>query len=260
MAWSSDNYNIHAPYVPQLGNIILEMLEAQPKERILDFGCGDGYLTKELAKKCESVVGLDANEDMITKAKMVTKDAPNITYALLDGHDVAAWFDRTGQQPFDAVFSNATLHWLKKDPIKVIQGIHHVLKPNGRFVAEMGAFTNCGEIHTALITALNRRGYDGKALSPWYFPSVEVYASHLRKNGFTVETIESVPRPTELNTDIVGWLTTFGFNFLHALKSEEECQQVVSEIVEHLRPCYQREDGKWFVMYVRLRVVAYKKI
>ena len=115
------------------------------------------------------------------------------------------------------------------------------------------------EVHTGLITALNRRGYDGKALSPWYFPSEIEYAKLLEENGFNVDSVELVPRMTQLNTDVAGWLTTFGFSFLQALKTEEERQEVISEIMEHLRPGYQREDGKWFIMYVRLRVIAHKK-
>ena len=106
---------------------------------------------------------------------------------------------------------------------------------------------------------MNRRGYDGKVLSPWYFPSEIEYSKLLEENGFKVDSIELIPRMTLLNTDVAGWLTTFGFSFLQVLKTEEEHQEVLSEITEHLRPAYQREDGKWFVMYVRLRVIAHKK-
>ncbi|KAI7857570.1 S-adenosyl-L-methionine-dependent methyltransferase [Circinella umbellata] len=254
--WSASNYDTHASFVPKLGNIILNKLDAKPSERILDFGCGDGVLTEQLAKKCHTVVGIDASADMINKAKSLES---GIAYHVVDGHYLNTWFDQQEKQEhFDAVFSNATLHWLK-EPVKAIQGIHHVLKPNGRFVAEMGGFMNCGEVHTGLITALNRRGYDGKALSPWYFPSEIEYAKLLEENGFNVDSVELVPRMTQLNTDVAGWLTTFGFSFLQALKTEEERQEVISEIMEHLRPGYQREDGKWFIMYVRLRVIAHKK-
>ncbi|KAI8145926.1 S-adenosyl-L-methionine-dependent methyltransferase [Fennellomyces sp. T-0311] len=253
--WSASNYDTHASFVPKLGNIILGKLDAKPTERILDFGCGDGVLTQELAKQCQTVVGIDASTDMIAKAKQSTQ---GIEYHVVDGHYLGQWFDKENQEPFDAVFSSATLHWLK-EPVKAIRGIHQVLKPAGRFVAEFGGYMNCGEVHTALITALNKRGFNGKALSPWYFPSPQEYAKLLESNGFKVESIELVPRPTELNTDVAGWLKTFGFAFLEPLKSDEERQEVLAEITEHLRPAYQREDGKWFIMYVRLRVVAHKE-
>ncbi|ORY96398.1 S-adenosyl-L-methionine-dependent methyltransferase [Syncephalastrum racemosum] len=254
--WNADGYVHHASFVPKLGSIILGQLSAQPHEHILDFGCGDGALTRELATRCKSVVGIDASEDMIRLANETSSD---IDYYAVDGHHLQAWFDETqSNKRFDAVFSNATLHWLK-EPVKAIQSIHHVLKPGGRLAAEFGGFMNCGEIHSALIAAMNRRGFDGKALSPWFFPSPEHYKSLLTANGFDVAHIEHVPRMTELDTDLTGWLKTFAFNFVKVLSTEEERKQVIDEVVEQLRPCYQREDGKWFVMYVRLRVVALKR-
>lgn len=115
------------------------------------------------------------------------------------------------------------------------------------------------EVHTALINALEKRGYDGKAASPWFFPSDEHYKKLLCENGFDVKTIELVPRMTELNTDIAGWIETFGFNFLKLLSSDEERKQVAQEVQAYLQPSFQREDGKWFIMYCRLRVIAIKK-
>ncbi|KAG1149052.1 hypothetical protein G6F37_001549 [Rhizopus arrhizus] len=182
-----------------------------------------------------------------------------MSYFVIDGHDADVWFDKTQQTPFDAVFSNATLHWLSRDPVKAIKSIHHTLKPGGRFVAEFGGFMNCAEIHTALIAALNKRGLDGQSYSPWFFPSAEQYSRMLTENGFQVRSVELVPRLTELNTDITGWIETFGFAFLEALNSDAEREEAVKEIQEYLKLAHQREDGKWFIFYNRLRVVAIKK-
>lgn len=302
--WSAEDYKHHASFVPKLGSIILEMLNAQPDERILDFGCGDGILTAELAKRCKSVVGIDSSRVMIDKAKQSFPGDGNIEYHVADGQELALWFQESGQQPFDAVFSNAgtsmhncsmgswtkltvyvfskhsfkALHWMK-EPIKAIRSVRHVLKRNGRFVAEAGAFLNCAgisnicllimwrsyilfllvDVHNALIAALNRRGLDGKGISPWYFPSTEAYSRLLEENGFKVVKMESVPRPTQLPSDIAGWIRTFGFNFLDVLKNEEEREQMIQEVVEYLRPGCQREDGTWFIMYVRLRFIARKE-
>lgn len=115
------------------------------------------------------------------------------------------------------------------------------------------------EIKTALVHALNKRGIDGNAASPWFFPSAEHYSKLLVENGFQVKEAELVPRITELNTDIKGWISTFGFAFLEHLANDEERNQVAQEVQEYLQPSYQREDGKWFVMYVRLRVIAIKE-
>lgn len=157
------------------------------------------------------------------------------------------------------LFVDLALHWMKKDPVGVIKGIHQALKPGGRMVVEFGGYMNVGEIHTALISGLNKRGLDGQSYSPWFFPSDTYYQQLLQENGFDVKHVALVPRPTQLDTDVAGWIKTFGFSFFNALPPEEDRDQFIQEIVEHLRPAYQREDGTWHVMYVRLRVVATKK-
>ncbi|CEP11515.1 hypothetical protein [Parasitella parasitica] len=257
--WSANKYAKHASFVPKLGSVILDKLDPQSNEHVLDFGCGDGVLTKLLASKTRCVTGIDASQAMIDHARQ--DDAPqNVSYHTVNGYDLDTWFDAHEKAgPYDAVFSSATLHWLKEDPIKAIRNIHHVLKPQGRFVAEFGGFMNCGEVKTALVHALNKRGIDGNAASPWFFPSAEHYSHLLVENGFEVKEAELVPRMTELNTDIKGWIETFGFAFLERLANEQERAQVAQEVQDYLQPSFQREDGKWFIMYVRLRVIAVKK-
>ncbi|KAI8346748.1 S-adenosyl-L-methionine-dependent methyltransferase [Blakeslea trispora] len=258
-SWSASNYAKHASFVPKLGSVILDMLNPQPNERVLDFGCGDGLLTEVLAARCQTVTGIDSSEAMVQAAKK-QQQANNASYHVVDGYHLDQWFDEHADSNslYDAVFSNATLHWLKKDPAKAIKSIHHVLKPKGRFVAEFGGFMNVGEIHAALIAGLCKRGFDGKALSPWYFPSAESYSQLLEQNGFKVAEANLIPRATLLDTDIAGWIETFGFEFLKPLSSDEERKKLTQEVQAQLQPCYQREDGKWFVMYTRLRVVAIK--
>lgn len=114
------------------------------------------------------------------------------------------------------------------------------------------------EIQTGLISALNRRGLNGQSYSPWFFPSAEHYSKLLTENGFQVVQADLCPRITELNTDIAGWIEMFGFDFLKDIPIEEH-KQVALEVQEHLRPSYQREDGKWCIMYNRLRIIAIKK-
>lgn len=142
--WSASNYVKHASFVPKLGNIILSMLDPQPTEHILDFGCGDGVLSKELAACSKSVIGIDASADMIASANQQQDKPENIEYFMVDGYMLDTWFDDTqAGKRFDAVFSSATLHWLKS-PVWAIKNIHYVLKDNGRFVAEFGGFMNIG--------------------------------------------------------------------------------------------------------------------
>ncbi len=114
------------------------------------------------------------------------------------------------------------------------------------------------EICTALIVALNKRGLDGASYSPWFFPSDQYYQKLLEDNGFQVEHCQLHPRMTEIDTDIAGWLEMFGFEWFKDITSEER-KAIALEVQEQLRSSYQREDGKWVIMYNRLRVVAIKK-
>ncbi|ORX81067.1 methyltransferase [Basidiobolus meristosporus CBS 931.73] len=248
-SWSPSNYATHANFVPNLTVDVVKLLQPSSEWSILDLGCGDGVLTKKLEGICNKVVGVDSSPEMIEAAKQLgCQDA-----RVVDGHELdPAQFE----EKFDAVFSNAALHWMKKDPAAVIRGVRDVLKPNGRFVGEMGGHLNCHELHSALIHAVNKRGQNGVELSPWFFPTVEEYAELLEANGFKVEHIELVPRITPLPTDVGGWVRTFGGSFFKPFDRETQ-EEMIQEVMDFLKPvCYRQ--NQWSVMYVRLRFVAFR--
>ena len=153
--WEAQRYARNARFVADLGQPVVELLAPQPGERILDLGCGDGALTRKLVELGCSVVGVDAGPDMIRAARELGLDAH-----VVDGHELA--FERE----FDAVFSNAALHWMKRDPQEVIAGVARALRPGGRFVGEMGGHGNVAAIVTALLAVLERRGIDGQPAMP----------------------------------------------------------------------------------------------
>ena len=163
--WNAGTYVHNAGFVAELGVPVLDLLAPRPGERILDLGCGDGALTLTLAARGAEVVGVDASADMAAAARARGLDARR-----LDGHALS--LEATGGQPFDAVFSNAALHWML-DPDAVIAGVARVLRPGGRFVGEFGGAGNVGQIGRALVSALERRGLDGATVWPWYFPDAE---------------------------------------------------------------------------------------
>ncbi|KAJ3294716.1 hypothetical protein HDU79_010562 [Rhizoclosmatium sp. JEL0117] len=257
--WSPKAYSQHASFVPQLGTPILEALAPKPGERIMDIGCGDGILTERIRLSGAIVVANDASPDMIHQAKENFPDSAD-TYSVLDGHDLHSSEWGTATDKFDAVFSNAALHWMKKSPTQVVRGIRAVLKSNhqGRFVAEFGGFLNIASVHAALINGLNKRGFDGRAVSPWYFPSPAEYKLLLEENGFTDVTATLVGRPTVLlEAGLKGWLDTFGMAFMDVLGSDEEREELKNEIVEQLRPVLCDSQGVWTLDYWRLRVEAW---
>jgi ubiquinone/menaquinone biosynthesis C-methylase UbiE len=160
----------------------------------------------------------------------------------------------TFENEFDAVFSNAALHWMKRAD-DVIAGVWRALKPGGRFVAECGGYKCVATIETALLDALKRRGIEGKDLSPWYFRTVEDYGGRLTAGGFKIHYIALIPRPTPLPGDVTGWLETFAESFTSLLPTDER-PAFIDEVREVLRPALCDEKGKWTADYVRLRFAA----
>lgn len=240
--WSPESYQKNAAFVAELGLPLLDLLRPVPGERILDLGCGDGVLTEKLAKICE-VVGVDASPEQVQGAQALGLNAQ-----VMSGE--ALTFD----QEFDAVFSNAALHWML-NPDSVIRGVRRALKPQGRFVAEFGGFGNVAAIREALERELDRRGIDGAGLSPWYFPAPDEYRGRLEAEGFAVDDMELFDRPTPLPGDVTGWLQTFGESYL-AVVPDEERDDFLTAVREALRPVICGEDGVWMADYVRLRFAA----
>ncbi len=239
--WSAERYARHASFVPALGASILERLAPQPGERILDLGCGDGVLTASLVAAGASVLGIDASEEMLTAARTRGLDVQQ-----LDARCLA--FD----SEFDAVFSNAALHWIP-DAAVVVRGVVRALKPGGRFVAELGGHGNVAAIATAIraVLARHRIACDW----PWYYPSADEYGGLLRAHGLTVEFITLFPRPTPLPTGMGGWLDTFRHALFASLPADVSAT-VQAEIVALLAPSLCDVFGHWTADYVRLQVVA----
>jgi trans-aconitate methyltransferase len=243
--WDPDTYARNARFVSDLAGAVVELLAPRAGERILDLGCGDGVLTAKIAEMGCDVVGVDASAAQIKAARDCGVDA-----RVMDGERLN--FD----SEFNAVFSNAALHWMRR-PDSVIAGVWRALMPGGRFVAEMGGDGCVDKIKAALFDALARRGIDGKKLDPWYFPTVEDYSARLKAAGFTVEHAALVPRPTVLPGEVSAWLQTFAQNFTAALPQTDRAA-FIEKVQRDLRPQLCDEQGRWWADYVRLRFRAVK--
>ena len=242
-SWQAAGYARNARFVADLGSPVVALLAPEPGERILDLGCGDGALTAKLvAAGCE-VVGIDSSPDMIAAARVLGLDA-----RLADGEA----FD-LGQR-FDAVFSNAAMHWMRR-PERVVASVRRHLQPGGRFVAEFGGFGNIAAIRAALYAVMARHGFDPAALDPWYFPDTDAYSAVLTAAGFTLQEIQLIPRPTPLPTGLAGWLDTFAVAFLHAVP-EAQRTALRDEVCDLLAPMLRMASGTWVADYVRLRFAA----
>jgi trans-aconitate methyltransferase len=241
--WDAARYQDRHSFVWRYGANLLEQLNPQPSERILDVGCGTGQLTAEIARSGAQVVGLDYSADMLSQAR---QNYPDLTFILGD----ASAFDFP--EPFDAVFSNAALHWVK-DADGAVSCIARALRRGGRFVAEFGGKGNIASVQTALRVVF---GPSADVQSPWYYPSVGEYASVLERYGLEVRNASLFARPTPLEGDngMDHWLRMFTQTYLRQF-SGDQADEVVRQLVEHLAPALYR-DGVWTVDYRRLRVAA----
>jgi SAM-dependent methyltransferase len=244
-SWDPERYARNARFVSDLGAPVVELLAPRAGERILDVGCGDGALTAKLVGLGCTVVGVDGSPQQIAAARALGLDAH-----VGNGEELA--FD--GE--FDAVFSNAALHWMRRAD-RVIDGAWRALRPGGRFVAEFGGAGCVATIVDALTAALQRRGLDAVAVNPWYFPTAEDYGARLAARGFAVASIALIPRPTPLPGDVTGWLETFAESFTTVVAPEDRAA-FLAEVQEALRPALCDADGRWSADYVRLRFAAHK--
>jgi SAM-dependent methyltransferase len=242
--WDPQTYGKNGAFVHGMAGGVVEWLAAQPGERILDLGCGDGQLSARLVAAGAVVRGVDASAQMAAAARERGIVADEANAEALPYEDAS----------FDAVFSNAALHWVR-DQDAMMREVKRVLRRGGRFVAEMGGHGNVAAILTALSAVLERHGYGALEGGVNYYPTPEAYSRRLQRAGFGVDKIALIPRPTPLETGMTGWLWTFRRGVLEKLPADLR-EVVVAETTELLKRALCDEDGNWTADYVRLRFAA----
>lgn len=247
--WDTVAYAAHGRFVARLASGVVELLAPKAGERILDVGCGDGALTEQLAATGALVTGVDASPTMVAAARQLSAAS---AHPFTVDHSNATELPYRAQ--FEAVFSNAALHWMR-DAAAVLGSVRRALVPGGRFVAEMGGQGNIAAIRTALQAVLGRYGIDAEETAASFFPSPAVYRRLLEGAGFRVEWMELIPRPTPLPDGMEVWLNTFRNGVLDLLPAEERAA-AVKETMALLRPILADAEGNWTADYVRLRFHA----
>jgi trans-aconitate methyltransferase len=248
--WDAQLYDHQHSFVSKFGTDLVELLSPKPGECILDLGCGTGHLTNKIASCGAEVIGIDSALTMIEQAR---NHYPQLQFEVADATTLEVI------EQFNAVFSNAVLHWIKQ-PEKVVAGIYHALKPGGRFVAEFGGRGNVKAIVTAIYNVMQAVGYPiDEAVNPWYFPSIGEYSSLLEQQGFELTFATLFERPTPLDEGekgIQNWIRMFANSFFKAIPAEQQID-ILAEIENQLRPLLYR-DSTWFADYKRIRVMAIK--
>lgn len=248
MDWDFKTYEGTHSFVFRYGEDLIPLLDPKPGERILDLGSGTGQLTRKIADSGASLMGLDASDGMVQQAR---GHFPEIPFERGDACDL------DGLPEFDAVFTNATLHWIL-EPERVLAQVFRHLRPGGRFVGEMGARGNIELIQRAILRVLNVRGYAENARRPvWYFPTPGTYCSLLEQAGFEVEYMTCFVRDTLLEDPVNGmavWIRQFGSRFLDGILPSTR-DALVLEMQQSLVSSLWRE-GRWHADYRRLRFRA----
>ena len=247
--WDAALYEAKHAFVWQKARSLAKLLAPQPGERILDLGCGTGELTSEIAAHGALVIGVDRSRHMIDEAR---KKFPSLEFLVGDARALPF-----GEE-FDAVFSNAALHWIQEAE-QAVAGISRALKPCGRFVAEFGGKGNIAHLLAALENALARMGVSSSGANPWYYPSIGEYSGLLERHAFEVREAVLFERPTKLEDGergLANFIAMFGESFCQRVPDRQRADYL--RAVEDLaRPALWKSDH-WELDYRRLRLVAYK--
>ena len=243
--WNPDRYDGGHAFVWEAGTSLVRLLGAKPGERVVDLGCGTGHLAAEIAATGVEVIGIDAAPAMIERARALH---PGVRFEVADVRDLDLG------EPFDAAFSNATLHWVVEAD-RAARSIRQALKRGGRFVAELGGRGNVATIVQALGHAARSAGL-GAFLPAWYFPSLAEYAALLERHGFEVSSAALFDRPTPLQGEggMRDWVAMFAGGLLDRVSAEDR-DAFLTGVESATHPVLFR-DGVWVADYRRLRIVA----
>lgn len=249
-SWNASLYDTKHSFVSQFGGDLVQWLAPQSGEKILDLGCGTGDLANQLNQLGVDIIGIDKSDNMIQQAQ---KKYPGLTFKVQDAVNMGY------TNEFDAVFSNATLHWIKT-PKQALQSIYNALKPGGRFVAEFGGKGNVQKITAAIINQLGEHGTAYKSEQfPWYYPSIAEYTSIMEQVGFRVTHAQHFDRPTPLSGEqgLRNWIEMFATSMFEGVTSETK-ELIITRVEENLREVLFRK-GEWIADYKRIRVLGIKE-
>ncbi len=248
--WNANLYDSNHSFVSKYGESLFELLAPQKGEKILDLGCGTGDLAKQLTDYGAEVTGVDQSEQMIEQAR---GKYPAIKFIVQDATELE--FHRE----FDAVFSNAALHWIKQ-PVQALECMYKSLKQGGRLVAEFGGKGNVEALYKEIMNQIEAEGFPFKMEQfPWFYPSIAEYSSLMEQAGFRVTFAHHFDRPTPLNGDrgIKNWIDMFGSSMFEGIPDDTK-ERIISKVENKLKDILYK-DGSWIIDYKRIRVIGLKE-
>ena len=250
--WDAGLYDDKHSYVSQYGESLLKWLQPTKGEKICDIGCGTGDLSQKILESGAVVTGIDNSPLMIEEA---SRKYPDIVFQVQDVKNLPC------KNEFDAIFSNAALHWVKESEMAIFS-IWRSLRPGGRFVAEFGGKDNIKLIVAGINNSLDTFGFSqNKQKNPWCFLSAGEYSQLLENQGFIVRKVSYYNRFTDLDDEDKGlrnWINMFASFFFEGVP-DDIYQKMLLCVEDELRP-YLFKDGRWYADYKRLRIKAEKPV
>jgi len=258
--WNPNDYAQNSNNQLQWAQELRQRLTLQGHESVLDVGCGDGKITADFAAALSQgrVVGVDSSAEMIVYATRSYPSAqyPNLIFACMDAR--ALEFDLS----FDAVFSNAALHWVD-DHRAFLNGANRALHANGRLVISCGGQGNAAEVLQVFSTMATVEPW-GRYLpnfhNPYFFCGTQDYEVWLRDAEFTIDRLELVPKDMTHpgKAGLANWIRTTWMPVTYSIP-ELERESFIADFVDgYLAQIPLDAIGLAHVAMVRLEVEASK--
>jgi trans-aconitate 2-methyltransferase len=258
--WDAEEYRASSSNQKKWALELLSKLDLGGSERVLDIGCGDGEITAAIARRVPrgSAVGIDSSRDMIDLAvRHYPSDRwPNVSFLLKDAREIDF------NEEFDAVFSNACLHWVV-DHRPVLAGIRRCLKPSGRVLLQMGGKGNAVTVLEAIDAVLKMprwAGYFEGFIFPYAFYGPDDYRHWLASLDFRAKRVELLPKDMvhEGADAFAAWIRTTWLPYTERVPKPLREEFIDDIVAAHARIRPPDADGSIHFTMVRLEVEATK--
>ncbi|MGD1092588.1 MAG: methyltransferase domain-containing protein [Bryobacteraceae bacterium] len=255
MRWDAGLYLKFASERTQPSLDLIRRIQIENPRRIIDIGCGPGNSTEPLWKQWPeaTVAGLDRSPEMIEAAR---KTYPERTWLLGDVHSWKA------DEPFDLIFSNATLQWVS-DHETVCRRIFDQVAPGGALAVQMPAHYE-SPLHGEIVEVSRDPAWNArmegarnaltKHPASFYYDLLGPIASRMDLWETIYYHIVAGPEA------VLDWFRGTGFRpYLEALRSDEERQQFEALLLDRYKRSYPpRPSGKVLFPFRRLFFIAYR--
>ena len=237
--WNAASYDRMSDPQVAMGLDVIERLDLRGDERVLDVGCGSGRVTEQLLARVPNgtVVGTDGSQAMVDQARERLGDQVELFAA--DAAELVV------TQPFDAILSTATFHWIP-DHDRLFARLHDALRPGGKLVAQCGGAGNIANVEAAIARVDHPalRGWPG----PWNFATPDETTERLARAGFTDVWAWLQPWPLDPPNPREFFATVILGSHLERLP-EEDHMPFVDAVIENLTVPLRAD-------YVRLNILA----